>query len=125
MTYSGAWLGVIAAAEWAVRRCGGGPDRPLPLYIWGASADADAIFGRGADGLAMLTSATGIGAVLAGIWLTLASMCVALFLLAATNWFWLGMVATGAAGFLMVVNGVTTPILIQYACASEMLGRVL
>ena len=73
----------------------------------------------------MLTSATGIGAVLAGIWLKLTSMCVAPFLLATTNWFWLGMVATGAAGFLMVVNGVTTQILIQYACAPEMLGRVL
>ena len=101
---------------------------------------ADAVFGRGADGLAMLTSATGVGAVIAGIWLSqaarqqtlidlalhsLVAMSIAMFLLCATDWFWLGLVATGAAGCFMTVNGVAAQSLIQYSCAPEMLGRVL
>jgi MFS family permease len=101
---------------------------------------ADAVFGRGADGLAMLTSATGVGAVIAGIWLSqaarqqtliglamhsLVAMALAMFLLCATDWFWLGLVATGAAGCFMTVNGVAAQSLIQYSCAPEMLGRVL
>ncbi len=101
---------------------------------------ADAVFGRGADGLAMLTSATGVGAVIAGIWLSqaarpdkltdlalhsLVAMALAMFLLCATDWFWLGMVATAAAGCFMLVNGVAAQSLIQYSCAPEMLGRVL
>ncbi len=101
---------------------------------------ADAVFGRGADGLAMLTSATGVGAVIAGVWLSqaarqqtlidlalhsLVAMALAMFLLCATDWFWLGLVATGAAGCFMTVNGVAAQSLIQYSCAPEMLGRVL
>lgn len=101
---------------------------------------ADAVFGRGADGLAMLTSATGVGAVIAGVWLSqaarrqtlidlalhsLVAMALAMFLLCATDWFWLGLVATGAAGCFMTVNGVAAQSLIQYSCEPEMLGRVL
>jgi MFS family permease len=101
---------------------------------------ADAVFGRGADGLAMLTSATGVGAVIAGAWLSqvarvrgqtslalhsLFAMALAMFLLCATDYFWLGLVATSAAGCFMVVNGVAAQSLVQYATAPEMLGRVL
>ena len=103
-------------------------------------AFADAVFGRGAEGLSMLTSATGIGAVIAGIWLSqvarsgdltglamhsLVAMAGARFLLCATDYFWLGLVATGAAGCFMTVNGVAAQSLIQRSCAPEMLGRVL
>ena len=101
---------------------------------------ADAVFGRGADGLAMLTSATGVGAVIAGIWMSqvaklqgltnlalhsLVAMAIAMFLLGATDYFWLGLVATAMAGCFMLVNGVAAQSLIQYACAPQMLGRVL
>ena len=77
---------------------------------------------------------------IAGIWLSqaarpdkltdlalhsLVAMALAMFLLCATDWFWLGMVATAAAGCFMLVNGVAAQSLIQYSCAPEMLGRVL
>jgi len=101
---------------------------------------ADAVFGWGADGLALLTAATGIGAVIGGIWMSQAArlggltglalhanllLALVLLLFCATDWFWLGMVATGAAGMAMTVHGVATQSLIQHACAPEMLGRVL
>ena len=101
---------------------------------------ADAVFKQGPEGLAMLTSATGIGAVIGGVWLSQAgriggmtrmalhsnfALALALLLLCATDWFWLGLVATGAAGLFMTVNGVANQSLIQHAAAPEMLGRVL
>jgi len=101
---------------------------------------ADAVFSRGAEGLATLTSATGIGAVIAGVWLAQAAkfgrltglalhsntaMAVALLVLAATDSFWVGVAATAAAGLCMTVNGVANQSIIQYAAAPEMLGRVL
>ena len=101
---------------------------------------ADAVFARGPEGLALLTSATGIGAVIGGIWLSQAArfgrltglalhsntvMALALLALAATDSFWVGLAATAAAGLFMTVNGVANQSIIQYACAPEMLGRVL
>ena len=83
---------------------------------------------------------TGVGAVIGGIWLSHAgriggmtrmalhsnfALALALLLLCATDWFWLGLVATGAAGLFMTVNGVANQSLIQHAAAPEMLGRVL
>ncbi|MFN4089529.1 MAG: MFS transporter [Alphaproteobacteria bacterium] len=101
---------------------------------------ADAVFGRGAEGLALLTSATGLGAVIGGVWLgqrgrltgqtgisILSTLLLSLGLLAfcATDWFWIGAASLVVAGFGMVVHGVTTQSLIQHACEPAMLGRVL
>jgi len=101
---------------------------------------ADAVFGRGVAGLAILTSAVGVGAIVAGLWLaqrgrvagltavTLASFAVAGLLGAAfaiTGRFWLGTLLMAAAGAAMVVNGTGTQTLIQTAVASHMRGRVL
>ena len=101
---------------------------------------ADAVFKQGPEGLAMLTSATGIGAVIGGVWLSQSgriggltrmalhsnfALALALLLLCATDWFWVGLLATGAAGLCMTVNGVANQSLIQHAAAPEMLGRVL
>lgn len=101
---------------------------------------ADAVFGRGAGGLAILTSAVGVGAIVAGLWLaqrtgvkgltavTLGSFAVAGALSAAfavTGWFWLGAALMAAAGGAMVVNGTGTQTLIQTAVAGHMRGRVL
>ncbi len=101
---------------------------------------ADAVFGRGAGGLAVLTSAVGIGAIIAGLWLaqrggvkgltaiTLGSFAVIGILstaFALTGWFWLGVLLMAAAGGAMVVNGTGTQTLIQTAVARHMRGRVL
>lgn len=101
---------------------------------------ADAIFERGAGGLAILTSAVGVGAIGAGLWLvqrggvrglttiTLGSFGVTGLLTAAfavTGWFWLGVVLIALAGAVMVINGTGTQTLIQTAVDRHMRGRVL
>lgn len=101
---------------------------------------ADAVFGHGADGLAILTSATGLGAMIGGIWLgqrgrlagqtslaITSTLLLSLGLLAfcATDIFWFGAASLVLAGFGMVVNGVTTQSLIQHSCDPAMLGRTL
>ncbi len=107
---------------------------------------ADAVFGRGAGGLAVLTSAVGIGAIVAGLWLaqrgtvkgltaiTLGSFAVTGALSAAfamTGWFWLGAVLMAAAGGAMVVNGTGTQTWfrrrwsVTCAAGSSALGRHL
>ncbi len=101
---------------------------------------ADAVFGRGAEGLAILTSATGLGAVIGGIWLgqrgritgqthlsifSTLLMSLALIAFCATEWFWVGAASLVVVGFGMVVHGVTTQSLIQHACDPAMLGRTL
>lgn len=101
---------------------------------------ADEVFGRGAGGLAILTSAVGFGAVLSGLWLaqrqsaagltavTLISfiltgvLCVAFGM---TGWFWLGAVLMAMAGGAMVITGAGTQTLIQSSVAGHMRGRVL
>lgn len=101
---------------------------------------ADAVFARGAGGLAILTSAVGVGAIAAGLWLaqrggvkgltaiTLGSFGLSGLLAAAfavTGWFWLGVVLIALAGALMVVTGTGTQTLIQTAVDRHMRGRVL
>lgn len=101
---------------------------------------ADAVFGHGADGLAILTSATGLGAMIGGIWLgqrgrlggqtgisITSTLLLSLGLLGfcATDVFWIGAASLVVAGFGMVVHGVTTQSLIQHACDPAMLGRTL
>ena len=101
---------------------------------------ADAVFARGPEGLALLTSATGIGAVVGGVWLSQAArlgrltalalhsnalLALALLALCGTDNFYVGMAATAAAGLFMTVNGVANQSIMQYACAPQMLGRVL
>lgn len=101
---------------------------------------ADAVFGRGADGLAMLTAATGAGAVIGGVWMSQAArpgrltgfslhanaaLALSLILFSVTESFWLAMFAVAVAGAGMTVHGVATQSLIQHACEPRMLGRVL
>jgi len=101
---------------------------------------ADSVFAAGAQGLAMLTSAIGIGAVVGGVWLagraepegltrvvlraTLALVATTL-VFAATDALWLGLVAMLVLGFAMVGAGVGTQTLIQLSVDSAMRGRVL
>lgn len=101
---------------------------------------ADDVFGRGAEGLAWLTSMLGVGAFaasavltrrgaiegLTGLLLTTVFMfCVALIGFTATDIFWIGCLCTMVAGYAMTSIGVAEQSLIQAAVASEMRGRVL
>lgn len=111
--------------------------RPYMELLPGFAAE---VFGRGADGLAMLTSATGLGALLAGVWLArrgrtqgltriLVSYMVvaaaALLVLASGGAFWVGLGAVAVVGFSLVSIGVSTQTLLQNAVEGAMRGRVL
>jgi hypothetical protein len=101
---------------------------------------ADAVFGQGPGGLAVLTSSAGLGALAAGLWLAqrdsaaglamvavnagfLAGAGVGVF--AATHQIWIAVPALAAAGFAVASLGVSTQTLIQTGVADEMRGRVL
>ncbi len=101
---------------------------------------ADAVFGRGAEGLAMLTSATGLGAMLGGLWLAqrggvagltgttvsgIALLAAMLIGFAATDIFWLAIPCVTVAGFAMIVVGVGEQTLMQNAVAPALRGRVM
>lgn len=101
---------------------------------------ADAVFGRDAEGLAALTSAVGLGAVMAGVWLAqrgamqgltaivTASMMISglvVVVFASTGIFWLGVLAMVLAGASLVTFGVSSQTLIQNAVDAEMRGRVM
>ena len=101
---------------------------------------ADAVFGRGAVGLAWLTSMTGFGALLGAAWLAqrgavvgltettiaaIAMLSCALIGFAATDFFWLAVPCLVVAGFAMIVVGVGEQTLMQNAVAPELRGRVM
>lgn len=100
----------------------------------------DAVFGRGPGGLAVLTSAVGLGAVVAGLWL--AQRGTAAGLAAITVWsfvlsgafafafamlpeFWSAAAAMVAAGAAMVLSASGAQTLIQKVVDRNMRGRVL
>jgi MFS family permease len=101
---------------------------------------ADAVFARGAGGLATLTSAVGLGAIAGGLWLaqrgsvrgltTIALLAGAaaglvIVLFASTGNFWIAAAAMAGAGFAVVSFGIGTQTLIQTAVEDHMRGRVL
>ncbi len=101
---------------------------------------AGAVFGRDETGLAMLTSAVGLGAMVGGLWLAqrgavqgLTSVAVAatavlscaLIGFTATDVFWLALPALVVAGFGMIVLGVGEQTLIQNAVDPAVRGRVM
>ena len=110
--------------------------RPFVELMPGFAAD---VFGRGADGLAMLSSTVGIGAMITGVWLArrggggltrlvlLNALFVSLAIIAfaATDIFWFGLLAVGVAGMAMVATGVSMQTLMQMSVDSAMRGRVL
>jgi predicted MFS family arabinose efflux permease len=101
---------------------------------------ASEVFGRGAEGLATLGSAVGIGAVAAGLWLAqrheesrlttvalassfLVTLSVLTFSL--VSWFPAAVACMVLAGFGMVIAGVGTQTLMQTSVEEAMRGRVL
>jgi MFS family permease len=111
--------------------------RPVTELLPGFAAD---VFGRGADGLAMLTSAMGVGAVIGGFGLarrggiagttarvaqSVLLLAVALVALTATSSIWVAMPCMALAGFALVTVGAGEQTLVQNAVAAEMRGRVL
>ncbi len=111
--------------------------RPLAELLPGI---ADTVFGRGADGLAILVSSVGIGAVAGSLWLAkrgdlrgmtrvvvfallVAGIADALAVIIGV--FWLAAVLLCVFGVAMVILGAGVQSLIQTNVAPEMRGRVL
>lgn len=120
-------LAVIAVAS----VLGRGPLEMLPAF-------ADAVFGRGSSGLAVLTSAVGAGAIAAGLilargtdWLRLEivaggilSAGLLLVLLGASDTFWLSAGIVALLGSTLSVCGVGSQILLQSIVKDSLRGRV-
>ena len=110
---------------------GRGPLEMLPAF-------ADAVFERGSAGLAILTSAVGAGAIVAGLvlargtdWLGLEVVAGSLFLggqllvaLGLSANFWLSMAIVAALGAMLSLCGVGSQILLQTVIDDEVRGRV-
>ena len=101
---------------------------------------AGAVFDRGAGGLAVLSSAVGMGAIAAGLFLAqrgprkglaetamLAGLLIALSALglALSPTFWAAVIAATSGGFGMVIAGVGTQTLMQTSVDEAVRGRVL
>ncbi|MBM3485670.1 MAG: MFS transporter [Alphaproteobacteria bacterium] len=111
--------------------------RPVAELLPGFAAD---VFGRGADGLALLTSAGGLGAMIGGLWLaqrgrvdgltalvvaSLIGVAGALVAFTATAILWLALPAIALIGFGLTVSGSAIQTLVQNAVEDSVQGRVL
>lgn len=101
---------------------------------------ADAVFGRGPNGLAWLTATVGMGAVAGGLWMVrrpgiqgLTALIIGhTFLVAvsvlgftATQNYWVALACVFVCGFSLVTTGISAQTLIQSAVDPAMRGRVL
>ena len=142
------WANIAQGVRYATRHAGIGPIlvilgvtaftvRALPDLLPGF---ADGVFGRGAAGLAWLTSAMGLGAVLSCLVLlsresirgmtrlTFASLLVlgvSTLAFALVDSFWLAVLIIAVVGFSMNLSGVGALNLMQNAVHGEMRGRVM
>jgi MFS family permease len=101
---------------------------------------ADSVFARGPQGLSMLTSTVGLGAILGGAWMVMRPgiaglagivlgatllMSAAVLAFAATDHFFLALPCVLVAGAAMTITGTGAQTLIQAAVDSRMRGRVM
>jgi len=98
---------------------------------------ADRVFGRGPQGLAMLTSTAGLGAICGASWMVLRSglanvvlvctliMSLAILAFTATGAFYLALPCVFVAGAMMTITGTGAQTLIQAAVDARMSGRVM
>ena len=111
--------------------------RPFAELLPGMVVD---ILNKGALELAWLTSSTGAGAIMAGVFLSqqrhtngLQKLVIintlvfglALILMVASKWFWIAAACTMGAGFSMVVCAVGVQSIIQAEVSDEFRGRAL
>jgi MFS family permease len=111
--------------------------RPLNELL---PAITELIFQQGAGGLAILTSARGVGALIAGLLLAKRTKTdgltrnliiamllgiLSVFLLLATDYFWIGMLALVVFGYSVSTAGVGTVTMIQVTVDNRLRGRVL
>jgi MFS family permease len=112
--------------------------RPVTDLLPGFASQA---FGRGSEGLALLLSAHGLGAMVGGLWLAgrahgvkgmtrttivnILFMSIGLIAFAAAKDFWIAIPFISWVGFTFIVQGVTNQTLIQSAVDPALRGRVV
>ena len=111
--------------------------RPLIELVPGVSAQ---MFGRGPDGMAVLLSAIGLGAMCAGLWLaqrgetrgltrlvtaSLMVSALAVFLFSVSGIIWFAALFLALFGFAMLTGGIGSQTLIQNTVDSAMRARVM
>jgi MFS family permease len=111
--------------------------RPFNELLPGFVAE---VFDRGAEGLAMMTSAAGLGAMSGGLWLArrgrtegLSRVLVRAMLLgivgllgfASSKIFWVALLCLVAVGFSVVSIGISTQVMVQNSVDSAMRARVM
>ena len=111
--------------------------RPFNELLPGFAAE---VFGRGAEGLAIMTSSAGLGAMSGGLWLArrgrtegLSKVLVCAVLLgivsllgfALTKVFWIGLICLVGVGFSVVSIGVSTQVMVQNSVDGAMRARVM
>ena len=111
--------------------------RAVTELLPGFAAD---VFGRGADGLAWLTSMLGLGAMAGGFWMAqrsgvagltrvalacIGAVAIAILLFVATDYFPFALLALTGAGFAMLVTSTGIQTLVQSAVEGRIRGRVL
>lgn len=109
-------------------------------YMELLSGFADEVFGRGAEGYAMMVSMTGVGAMVGGFWLAqrgqvvgltsrvvFATLLLGLSLIgfAATNLYGFALICLMITGFAVIIIGVGEQTLLQNAVDPAMRGRVM
>jgi MFS family permease len=142
------WAEVAAGFRYAGRHPGIGPilafaalssvllrgvQEILPPFV-------DRLFGRGPDGLALLTAAYGVGALVSGLWVAnrgrlagatrlaiwaVAAQAVATTGFVVTGWFPLAVLCGALMGAAGSVHGISVQTLVQSASDPAMRGRVL
>jgi predicted MFS family arabinose efflux permease len=101
---------------------------------------ADVIFGRGAHGLATLVAASGVGGIVAGVWMSqygrtthmtrivlwaVLVLALALFLFATTHWFALAVACVAVVSAMSTIASTGSQMLIQGSVDGAMRGRVM
>lgn len=126
-------LGELFMLVFASSFLGRGVLELLPVF-------AEAMYHEGASGLAVLTAATGLGAVGSAGWVTRArsaeslprtgrrSLCVSACFLVALgliDLYWLGIIAAFALGFTLTLTGVSLQVACQTTIDNAFRGRVM
>ena len=145
---SGVFADLAEGFAYAARHPGVGPLLMLLIvnavsvrpYVELLPGFADVVFGRGVDGLAMLTGAVGVGAIITGVLVgdrdglvgltrlavdSVLALALSAMLFAATGNFWIGLFGAALSGAAMVSSGVAMQTLIQNAADPGVLSRVL
>jgi len=101
---------------------------------------ADAVFERGASGLATLVSAAGVGGIVAGLWIAnygrvqrmtgivltaVLTLSLALFVFATTGWFWVAVACVVVISGMSTIASTGSQMLIQGSVEGAMRGRVM